>query len=251
MDKSKIATALLIACIAILLLLHVFFSSWITAATTYISIAFMFVSVLTGIYAFRIHGVDSVQGKIILALTGFAVFDFLGFLTWEAYDFFELGKPIVSAGDTFWILGYVLAVWGISMIPEISKKQFSGVGKAAVGIGWAVLACMLIYASYTFLKDTELSPVEIMLSLGYFALDVFILGMLLRGMVSVWGTSFINGWVIIFLSFLALAAGDVLYTFNTSITAESIANFAWMIQSVFIAFGFYIYRAKIEALAKK
>ena len=252
MKRISIALGVLILAFSVDAALHTFKplggSFFIVADTIVLILSLL--AVISGLYAYRMHGFKSIQGKALLFITLGVFFWFLGELTWGIYEVvLGIETPVASIADVFWIIGYpfFLAgfyhVWKISSTPTDKKKL------TLSAIVTILILSSLTYSAIPALIDVEMSFAEKASTAGYVIGDMLVLIALTVSITHLLGSRFAKPWSIIFLATLMATIADIYYmNFLEIYETGNLIDLLWDLDYMLLAFGFFYYRETVKGL---
>jgi hypothetical protein len=211
-----------------------------------------FLAVVFGLYAYKLHGFSSLQGKALLIFTIGLFCWFLGETTWGIYEIIlGLGKPIASVADVFWITGYpflllgLYYVWKITIVSN-SKKRLLAL------IILIISGCFfMIKLAIPSLTDTKISIVEKVSTAGYVIGDAALLVALICVITHLFGGKFAKTWVLILLAIFITTIADIYYmNFSEVYETGNLIDLFWDFSYILMAFGFFYHREAVKDIIK-
>jgi len=219
----------------------------------WILVIYAFFALVSGYYAFKFHGLKSIQGKALLFLSLGVLFWFLGEFSWAYIEvFMGIEVPFPSIADIFWYIGYPLFGLGLFYIWKITGASVKCDIKCLSALGFILLLIIIsIYGSYPTIVDVEMTLFEKIVSIGYVILDlilviggIFILLTFSKG-------NLVKPWIFIILSLIICTFADISFTFAGSLyESGGLLDFLWDFDYILLAFGFFYYRQTIEEAIK-
>ena len=215
-----------------------------------VTILFSAIAAVAAFYAFRYHGIGSLQGKALLYL-------FTGLLVWAVAEIvwalqeivLDIGSPLVSAADLFYYAAYIPLIIGFYYIWRITSSSDHGKKRFFLLTAVSLLALFVGYFSvFPIASDPEMSIAEKIVTVGYPVLDIFIvsfgiaiISMMLMSRISV-------SWGIIVIGFLLSTGGDILYAVVPEMyISGGYLDLLWQISYLTMAIGFLYYTISIDS----
>lgn len=217
------------------------------------SMAFSFLAVVFGIYAYRSHQFSDAQGKALFFLTFGIFLWFLGETTWAIYEInFGLLTPSPTIADFFWISAYPLFlislsyIWRLALWP-IGKKWFILLAFILLTVSFS-----LWYFSIPTLIGPSLSPAEKISTAGYVLGDMLVLNSLIIVMAYLFKNKLLKAWGLILLGTVFSTIADVLYTHTyAAYMSGNLIDLFWDFSYIIFAIAFLYYRSKWQQVLSK
>lgn len=213
-----------------------------------IIIVFSFLAVVFGLYAFKLHGFNSVQGKALLFLTIGTFFWFLGETTWGIYEIvLGVEKPVASVADIFWIIGYPLFFTGLYYVFKVSSVPLNKKRFVALSVVLILVTYYLIGLAIPNLIDEKISLVEKVSTAGYVIGDMILLLAVIVIITYLFGGKFAKSWNIILLAIFMSTIADIYYmNFLDVYETGSLIDILWNLDYILLALGFFYHRETIK-----
>lgn len=208
--------------------------------------ALALLAVLAGFYAFRPHGLKSVQGRALFFVTAGVFFWFLGELAWGIYEIALGIKPVVSAADIFWFIGYPMFILGLYYVSKISSVAL---GKKKLAV--FVAAIIVVFSSIIYLTIPTLIDAipleEKIVTAGYAIGDsVLIIGIIFV-IICLFDSRFARPWSIILLSIVASTIADIYYMyFFTAYETGNLIDILWNTNYILFTLGCIYHRETVK-----
>lgn len=208
------------------------------------TVVFSFIAALTAFFAFRLHGIESIQGKAFFCMFLGSIFWFVAESVWLVLELlYNEAVPIVSLADPFYYAGYLLFLLGFYYIWKASRSSNTFM------LGCVVfLAAMLLMfiTSFGYLYENMSSPdvntLEKLTTTGYAFLDFVIISSGICVIMIMKRNNISLSWTIIISGFMFSAFGDVLYAqFPTFYEAGNYLDLLWHISYILTAAGYIVY----------
>ena len=216
-------------------------------------VIFAFAALVSGYYAFRLHGIKTQYGEALLFLVLGSLFWALGELSWALLETVLQMEPFPSIADMFWYAGYFLFGMGLYYIWKVIRTSVPGHRIiAAVLVALATLAISLFYGVFPHIADPGLTLIEKIVAGGYVVLDFIIIVGEIIIIVSLLGREIIKPWVVILIAGFFTAFADIMFAQIASLyESNSFFGVLWDIEYILMAFGFFYYRQAISGMLKK
>ncbi len=203
----------------------------------------------SGFFAYRMHGLGSVQGKALFLIATGTLFWALGELAWGSYEIFlGMEKPVASIADVFWFIGYGFFFWGLFFITRLSAAPLGRKKLALVPL--VILICsVMIYISFPTITDAGMALIEKTATAGYVLGDMLLLVSLAITITYLLGSKLIKPWSIIFIGLILSTLADIFYTyFIGSYETGNLIDILWNVDYILMGFGFFYYRETIKGI---
>lgn len=216
-------------------------------------ILFSFLAFVSGAYAFKFHGLKSIQGKALFFITIGVLFWFLGETTWGLYEIaFGIRSPIASIADLFWLIGYPIFLLGLCYVCKITSIRIS---KTKLVILLALIIFLLTFMTYLIkpiLINNEMSFAEKTITAGYVISDTILLIALLVSITYLLGGKIAKVWFIILLAIIMATVADIYYmNFLESYETGNLIDLFWNFDYILLAFGFLYHRESVKEVFRK
>lgn len=252
--KTRIALIITIIVLLIDLLLYIFqpLGENLYFITDWTVVVFALAAVITGYYALRLHGTETLHGKALLFLVLGSLFWAFGELFWALLETILKVEPFPSIADVFWYIGYPLFGIGLYYIWKITRASAA---KQRIFIGaLAILATLIIvsfYGIFPHLADPGLTKLERAIVLGYVILDFAVIVGEIIIIVSLLGRELIKPWAIILIAGFFTVFADIMFAQIASLyESGSFFGVLWDAGYILMAFGFFYYRQTISGMLK-
>ncbi|MCX6814358.1 MAG: hypothetical protein NTY20_01770 [Candidatus Aenigmarchaeota archaeon] len=246
-----------LAVVGILIIADIFLFIWRPLGENFFIIADLlvvvlaFASFLFGLYAYKLHGFRSLQGKALLFLSLGIFFWFLGESAWAVYEIaLGIEAPIASFADLMWYAGYPLFIaglyyeWKITRIPLTKDRKF-----LAVLLLMAVLILVSWYGIIPTVQNSETDLLEKSVVIGYVAGDLAIMLGCSIIIVSFLGGKFAKPWIIITMAIILTSLADIGYSYlSTAYETGNWIDLLWDIDYLLLAYGFFYYRQSVKEI---
>ena len=184
-------------------------------------------------------------GKAPEAASGF-VFLFASVLLWAVAEGIWLYSAAISAeeipypsiADLFWLAGYAPFVYALYLFFRSIKFQ----SKAAIIaiVTYIVLGALLGYSLKDAIIDSEAEPIANIVSVAYILGDLILLALAIPLILAFFSRPLGLSWLIIGLSLVAIAIGDVLFlqlTASGEYSDSHILNLFYMLSYLWLGTG--------------
>jgi hypothetical protein len=211
-------------------------------------------AVVLGVYAYRLHGFKSLQGKALLFMAIGSFFWFLGEFGWMVYEVvLGMDAPIASLADAAWFLGYPFFAAGIYYAWKITRAPLTRNRKTIITLSiLAVITVMLSYLVWPIVTDPEIELAEKIVSAGYVICDMALIAGLFVLIISMIGGRLAKPWIIIAAALTMTALADITYSyFISTYEAGDFIDLLWNFDYLLTAFGFFYYRQSFQDQMKK
>jgi len=255
MKKLNFATA----CFSLLFLANVFLYLYQPLGENFFIIADMIVIILSflafisGIYAYKLHGFKSLQGKALLFLSIGIFFWFLGETTWGIYEIFlGIKSPFTSLADVFWLIGYPCFLIGLYSFYKLSHSPIKK-AKLLFLVLIAIFICsFMLYLAFPNLTSPELSIQEKFSTSGYVIGDMLILVFLAFAITNLLHEKIFRAYSLIIAAIVLMSLADIYYmNFSEVYEVGNLIDLAWNLNYILLALGFLYHRETIKNLLKK
>jgi hypothetical protein len=211
-------------------------------------VLFGLIAFLAAVYAYRIYGIRSNQGKAILLLASGILFWFLGEFTWMYIEVILSEEvPIVSVADVFWLTGYPLFFAGAFLAWRTFSAPITKEKKMLIAVtAIAVFSVVVVGVIIPVLSDTEMSALEFAVTAGYVISDLILLIMFMILIISFFGGKFAKPWMFISAGSILSVVADMVYMTGIY-ESGSIVDILWELEYMLIAFGLFYYRESVKS----
>jgi hypothetical protein len=212
-----------------------------------------FLAFISGIYAFKLHGFKSLQGKALLYLSIGIFFWFLGETTWGIYEIFlGIKSPFASLADVFWLIGYPFFLIGLYSLRRLSCSPIKK-AKLLFLILIAIFICsFMLYLAFPNLTSSELSIQEKFSTSGYVIGDMLILVFLTFATTNLLQAKTFKAYSLIIVAIMLMSLADIYYmNFSEVYEVGNLIDLAWNLGYILLALGFLYHRETIKNLLKK
>jgi len=215
----------------------------------WVIVIYSLAAVTVGFYAFRLHGMKSIQGKALFFMIVGGVFWLLGEFFW-AYQEVNLGIeiPTPSIADLFWFIGYPLFGMGLYHVWKITRAPVTKSRKYIISMTLVIILMIAgAYGAYPTITDPEMTLLEKGITLGYIVVDFILIVGAVIIILSFWGGKLVRPWLVILLSIIVSTFADIMYAQVASLyESGSFFGILWDIDYILAAFGFFYYRQTMK-----
>ncbi|MCS7098005.1 MAG: hypothetical protein NZ922_03380 [Candidatus Methanomethyliaceae archaeon] len=140
---------------------------------------------------------------------------FLGELTWGIYTIiFSWEVPYPSIADLFWISGYIPMILGFLLYAETFAKILPKTRRIGILTMASIYIISIISTLMPILKNNLL---ELILSLIYPILDVFLIYSTMLGIAIFFKGKIWKSWIMLCLGFICYAMADILFSYTIAL----------------------------------
>jgi len=211
----------------------------------WVIVVYALAATAVGLYAFKLHGIGSIQGKALMFMVIGGFFWVLGEFFW-AYQEVVLGieVPFPSIADVFWFIGYPLFGLGLYHVWRIAKVPVTRSRKYVVALILLILLAMVgVYGAYPTITDAEMSSLEKGATLGYILVDFILVVGAVIIIFSFFGGKLVKPWIVILIALVISTFADIMYAQVASLyESGSFFGILWDIDYILMAFGYFYYR---------
>lgn len=213
-------------------------------------IALSLMATLSGIYAYRIYGYGSIQGKSLLFLTFGLFFWFLGETTWGIYEIATgIESPLVSIADIFWILGYPFFLLGIYFICKMAALPLGRKNKYFLTFILFLSILLCSYLIYPTLISQELIFLEKLTLAFYVVFDCILLFATIFAIIYLKNTKFLKVWILVFLALFLATVADIYYmNLAEMYQTGNLIDILWDLDYLIMSFGLFYMREKTKEI---
>ncbi len=218
-----------------------------------IVIFFSFLASIIGFYAFKLHGLKSLQGRVLFFLSLGVFFWFLGETTWGVYEiFFGIKAPVASLADFFWLIGYPIFFFGLYHTCKIVQVKIKKTKLFFLILFALLLFTFAFYLSYSTITSVELNFLEKLSTVGYVIGDFLLLLFSICAITSLLKTETFKLYFLIIFSIISMCIADIYYmNFLETYEAGNLIDLFWDLSYILLAFGFFYNREAMKNLLKK
>lgn len=246
-----------------LLSVVVYFVLPFSTSTVLLRYAFLLSSLfsgsLGGMYALREYGWQGAKSRTLLLLTLGITCWFIGEIIWTYFEYFVHENPFPSVADIFYIGAYPLLFVALFNEIRLSKVNWRSFSKSLIFLMVITAILFTIIVSY-FGIFLAYSPKETMftniIAISYGIGDLVLIVSTLCLLVLAWefrGGTLSQIWLTLFLSFLFMLGGDILFAIytdaynQTSSFTRSFVDFLWIISYMLFAYALLSFAFSIQS----
>jgi hypothetical protein len=215
-------------------------------------IAFSLTAFAMGLYASRLHGLKSAQGKAIFLISMGIFFWFLGELLWSIYEIaLGIEAPVLSFADLAWLAGYPFFVAGLYYVRKTAGTPLMKRKISVERTSFALLSAVIILYIIAPLLAMDAGVLEKAVSLSYVIGDAILLAACIMVVVSLMWGRFSSPWLMITLAITLASLADLFYSFILgSYETGNWIDLLWNADYMLVGYAFFYYRSSVKEFIK-